>query len=31
MLMRAMEDPDYRSGLKVMDVDLVKRGSVARL
>ena len=31
MLMRAMEDPDYRSDLKVMDVDLVKRGSVARL
>ena len=31
MLLRAMEDPTYRDDLEVMDVDLVKRRSVARL
>ena len=31
MLLHAMEDAAYRNDLKVMDVDLVKRSSVARL
>ena len=30
MLLKAMEDPGYRSDLKIMDVDLVKRQTVAK-
>ena len=31
MLLRAMEDPEYKADMKIIDVDLVIRNSVARL